>query len=148
MARPQPRTSRAETRSAKVPARRSRVRRTGLRRQLRMTPKRKPVAYGDLRGWLKALEAAGELREINGEVDWNIELGTIARLAQGAGTGPALLFNNIKGYNTPSSRCRRVFTGGLSSYRRMAMLLGLGPDAHPRELVRVGRNIMSGSIPP
>ncbi len=113
-----------------------------------MTPKRKPVAYGDMRGWLKALETAGELREINGEVDWNIELGTIARLAQGAGTGPALLFNNIKDYNAPTSRCRRVFTGGLSSYRRMAMLLGLPPDAHPRDLVRVGRNIMSGSIPP
>ena len=75
-----------------------------------MTPKRKPVAYGDMRGWLKALEAAGELREINGEVDWNIELGTIARLAQGAGTGPALLFNNIKDYNAPTSRCRRAPT--------------------------------------
>jgi UbiD family decarboxylase len=114
----------------------------------RMTLKRKPVAFGDMRGWLHALQAAGELRNIDAEVDWNIELGTIARLAQGAGTGPALMFNNIKGYNSPTSRCRRVFTGGLSSYRRIALMLGLPTDTHPRELVKLGRTMMSGSIAP
>ena len=45
-----------------------------------MSSERKPVAFGDMRGWLKALEAAGEVRHVDGEVDWNIELGTIARL--------------------------------------------------------------------
>ena len=55
-----------------------------------MTIERKPVAFGDLRGWIAALQAAGELHEVDAEVDWNIELGTILRLAQGAGTGPAL----------------------------------------------------------
>src|SRR5438132_1470434 len=38
--------------------------------------------------------------------------------------------------------------GGLSSYRRIAMMLGLPPDTHPRELVKIGRNILAGSIPP
>jgi 4-hydroxy-3-polyprenylbenzoate decarboxylase len=113
-----------------------------------MTVKRKPVAYGDLRGWMAALEAAGELRRIDGQVDWNIELGTIARLAQGAGTGPALVFNNIKDYNTPGSRCRRIFSNALNNYRRIAMMLGLPPETHPRELVRLGRSIMTGSLPP
>ena len=61
-----------------------------------MTIERKPTAFGDLRGWMRALAAAGELHEVDAEVDWNIELGTVMRLAQGAGTGPALLFNNIK----------------------------------------------------
>ena len=32
-----------------------------------MTIKRKPVAFGDLRGWIAALEAAGEVREIDAE---------------------------------------------------------------------------------
>src|ERR671931_2122930 len=109
---------------------------------------RKPVAFGDLRGWIAALKAAGELKEIAAEVDWNIELGTILRLAQGPGTGPALMFNNIKGYNRPDSRCRRVFGGGLSSHRRVAMMLGLPPDTHPRELVKIGRTILTGSVPP
>ena len=99
-----------------------------------MTSERKPVAFGDLRGWMKALDAAGELQRIDAEVDWNIELGTIARLAQGAGTGPALLFGNIRDYGA-NARCRQVFTGGLSSARRVAMMFGLPPETHPRELV-------------
>ena len=61
-----------------------------------MTVQRKPVAFGDLRGWIAALGAAGELRRIDAQVDWNIELGTIARMLQGPATGPAVLFNNIK----------------------------------------------------
>ncbi|HYY37180.1 MAG TPA: UbiD family decarboxylase, partial [Xanthobacteraceae bacterium] len=107
---------------------------------------RKPVAFGDLRGWIAALEAQGELSEINAEVDWNIELGTIMRLAQGPGTGKALLFNNIKDYNAPESRCRRIFGSSLNNYRRIAMMLGLPPDTHPRELVKIARTILAGSI--
>jgi UbiD family decarboxylase len=113
-----------------------------------MTVERKAVAYGDMRGWLRALENAGEIRNVDAEVDWNIELGTIARLVQGPATGPAVMFNNIKDYNKPGSRCRRVFTGGLSNYRRIAMMMGLPPDTHPRELVKLGRGILAGAIPP
>ena len=70
-----------------------------------MTVERKPVAFGDLRGWMQALDGAGELHAIDAEVDWNIELGTVARLAQGPGTGPALLFNKIRDYGE-NARCR------------------------------------------
>ena len=51
-----------------------------------MSGERRAAVFGDLRGWIGALRAAGELREVSGEVDWNIELGTILRLAQGPGT--------------------------------------------------------------
>jgi len=44
-----------------------------------MTTERRPVAFGDLRGWMRSLAAIGELHEVNAEVDWNIELGTIMR---------------------------------------------------------------------
>jgi UbiD family decarboxylase len=110
--------------------------------------KRKPVAFGDLRGWIAALKAHDELAEINAEVDWNIELGTIMRLAQGPGTGRAMLFNNIRDYNKPNSRCRRVFGSALNNYRRIAIMLGLPPDTHPRELVKIGRNVLEGAIAP
>src|SRR5499425_1164886 len=103
-----------------------------------ITVEHKPVAFGDLRGWIAALKAQGELHEIDAEVDWNLELGTIMRLAQGPGTGKALLFNNIKDYNGPGARCRRVFGSSLNSYRRVAIMLGLPPDTHPRELVKIG----------
>jgi UbiD family decarboxylase len=110
--------------------------------------KRKPAAFGDLRGWIAALKAHDELAEIDAEVDWNIELGTIMRLAQGPGTGRALLFNNIKDYNKPTSRCRRVFGSALNNYRRIAIMLGLPADTHPRELVKISRNILEGTIAP
>src|ERR1700704_4508516 len=105
-----------------------------------MSVERKPASFGDQRGWIAALRKEGELREITAEVDWNIELGTIMRLAQGAGDGPALLFNNIKDYNKTGSRCRRLFGCGMSNYNRVNMMLGLPKDTHARELVRLGRN--------
>ena len=83
-----------------------------------MKLERKPAAFGDMRRWLDALRAEGELHEVTAEVDWNIELGTIMRLAQGTGDGPALLFSNIKDYNKKDSRGRKVFACSLSSYRR------------------------------
>jgi 4-hydroxy-3-polyprenylbenzoate decarboxylase len=113
-----------------------------------MSTERKPVAFGDMRNWMKALKSAGELREIDAEVDWDVELGTVTRIAQGPGTGPALLFSNIKDYHKNNTRCGAVFTGGLGSYRRVAMMMGLSPDSHPRELVKIGRNIMEGRVPP
>ncbi|MGH6737790.1 MAG: UbiD family decarboxylase domain-containing protein, partial [Bradyrhizobium sp.] len=109
---------------------------------------RKPIAFGDMRNWMKALNAAGDLREIDAEVDWNVELGTVVRMAQGTGNGPALLFSNIKDYNKNTTRCGSVFAGGLGSYRRVAMMMGLAPDTHPRELVKIGRTINEGRIPP
>jgi len=112
-----------------------------------MVAKRKPAAFGDMRGWIRALDASGELHRVEAEVDWNVELGTVARLAQGPGTGPALLFDNIKDYGR-NARCHQVFTGALSSPRRVAMMLGLSPDTHPRELVKVGRTILAESIAP
>src|SRR5262249_45606187 len=114
----------------------------------RKSIERKPTAFGDMRGWIGALKAQDELTEIAAEVDWNLELGTIMRLAQGPGTGKALIFNNIKDYNGKAARCRRVFGSSLNSYRRIAMMLGLPPDTHPRELVKIRRTTPAGSIPP
>src|ERR1700712_4765190 len=99
-----------------------------------MTTERKPVAFGDMRNWMKALNSAGELREIDAEVDWNVELGTVTRINQGPGTGPALLFKNIKDYNKNTTRCGQVFAGGLGSYRRVAMVMGVSADTPPPQL--------------
>ena len=88
-----------------------------------------PRVFEDMRGWIDALRAEDELQEIGVEVNWDCELGTIARKAFGTGEGPALLFKNISGYNGPDSRCSQLFTGGMSNYSRIAMTLGLPKDA-------------------
>ena len=86
------------------------------------------MQFGDLRGWIAQLRQAGELHEVEAEVDWNRELGTIARRAFGNGNGPALLFSNIKDYQH-NARCSQLFTGGLSNYSRIAMMFGLPKNA-------------------
>ena len=51
------------------------------------------MPYRDFREWIKLLRSAGELREIEAEVDWNKEMATISRKVTSK-EGPALLFSN------------------------------------------------------
>jgi|TARA_B100000315_G_scaffold249055_1_gene279726 4-hydroxy-3-polyprenylbenzoate decarboxylase len=108
--------------------------------------RRSESAFGDLRGWIDALRAEGELREIDAEVDWDVEIGSIIRMAQGTGAAPALLFNNIKDYGAPDALSSRIFTGGQGSYSRLAMMFGLPGDTHPRELVKICRTIFNQRV--
>ena len=73
--------------------------------------------FGDMRGWIDALRREGELHEIDSEVDWDVELGTIVRMLQGTGEGPAFLFNNIKDYNGADAVSTQVFSGGQGATR-------------------------------
>ena len=43
-------------------------------------------AFGDLRGWIDALKREGELHEIDAEVDWDVEIGSIIRMARCSNT--------------------------------------------------------------
>lgn len=58
------------------------------------------MKYTDLRDFITELEKRGELVRIQAEVDPNLEMTEIADRTLRAG-GPALLFENPKGYNTP-----------------------------------------------
>src|SRR5258708_13842130 len=70
------------------------------------------------------------------------------RCGEGRGTGRALLFNNTRNQKNPTTRSRRIFGSALNNNRRIAMMLGLPPDVHPRELVKLGRNILTETVPP
>ncbi len=58
------------------------------------------MKYADLREFITALEKRGELVRIKTEVDPHLEMTEIADRTLRAG-GPALLFENPKGHNTP-----------------------------------------------
>src|SRR5262245_7901117 len=62
------------------------------------------MSFMDLRQWMQVLEKEGELRRITAEVDWDREIGAIARRVLER-KGPALLFENIRGYQ--HGRCTR-----------------------------------------
>jgi 4-hydroxy-3-polyprenylbenzoate decarboxylase len=59
-----------------------------------------PLKYSDLREFIAFLEQRGELVRIKREVDPNLEMTEISDRTLRA-KGPALLFENPKGYNTP-----------------------------------------------
>lgn len=81
-----------------------------------------------LRQWIQRLNEIGELRVVN-DVDWNLELGAVVELNQRIG-GPALLFDNIKGY--PAGF--RVLNPNINNARRLAITVGLESDLNDREL--------------
>ncbi len=62
------------------------------------------LGYEDLRGWIKALDKAGELKHILEPVDPILEMAEIADRVSKSGKrggspgGSALLFENVKGY--------------------------------------------------
>ncbi|GGC09558.1 3-octaprenyl-4-hydroxybenzoate carboxy-lyase [Marinobacterium zhoushanense] len=76
--------------------------------------------YKDLRDFLKMLEARGELKRIKVEVDPYLEMTEISDRTLRAG-GPALLFENPKGYRYP------VLTNLFGTPERVA--LGMGEES-------------------
>ena len=77
------------------------------------------MAYDDLRAWIKTLDKAGELKRIQEPVDPILEITEITDRVSKRG-GPALLFENVKGY--PGSR---VLMNQFGSERRMKLSLGV-----------------------
>ncbi len=103
------------------------------------------MAYEDLRSFIAVLEAEGELLRIPIEVDWEYELGGwIRKSVDMRPKGPALLFENIKGYSPE----QRVFSCGVDSYPRFALALGLPKTTHPREIIDVFRERLKKPISP
>ena len=78
------------------------------------------MKYSDLRDFIAALEQRGELVRIQAEVDPHLEMTEIADRTLRAG-GPALLFENPKGYNTP------VLANLFGTEKRVA--LGMGAES-------------------
>ena len=103
------------------------------------------MAVKDLREWIARLDQEGELRRISTEVDWNGEIGAVTRKVYSK-NGPALLFENIKGYkNTISTK---LFTGGVATKDRIAMMLDMPRQTKHRDLVEVVRQRAKKPIEP
>jgi phenylphosphate carboxylase beta subunit len=99
------------------------------------------MADRDLRDFLEKLEAEGELKRIKAEVDWNLELSHVAKINEER-NGPALLFENVKGYDTP------VFISALSSTKRLALALDMPTNWGISQLAREWVNRTREQVPP
>ena len=105
------------------------------------------MAYEDLRAWIAALDRAGELKKIRTEVDPILEITEITdRVSKMGGAaapssrpgGPALLFQNIKGY--PGSQ---VLINQFGSTRRMQMALEVDSLDEVAERIRAFMDVKS-----
>jgi len=114
----------------------------------RKPAKESPLAYKDLREWIKQLDKAGELRRIHEAVSPYLEMAEIAdRTAKlGKGTpeagGPALLFENVTGF--PGAK---VLMNQFGSERRMKFALGLDAKDSLDAIAERIRDLIRPAIP-
>jgi len=95
----------------------------------------------DMRDFIALAEKEGELKRIKAEVDWNLELSHIAKLNEEK-HGPALLFENVKGYKSP------VITSVCTETKRLAMIMGEPLNSSLVDLMRAWVEKGKKSIPP
>lgn len=95
----------------------------------------------DLRDFITACEKEGVLQRIKAEVDWDLELSHIAKLNEEK-KGPALLFENVKGYKWP------VITSTCTTTERLSIIMGMPKETPLVELMRRWVEIGNRKIPP
>lgn len=95
----------------------------------------------DLRDFLNACEENGELKRITAEVDWDLELSHIAKLNEER-SGPALLFEKVKGYNTP------VLTSACTTTSRLALIMDMDRKSSLVDLMREWVKRTRVKVPP
>jgi len=105
----------------------------------------KDMAYKDIREWLTVLEEEQELHRITAEVDWNLEISEILRRSL-AKRGPAVLFENIRGYR--DGWCTRLFANGLGNRQRLALMFGMPKDTSHGQLIQLLRERIKTPIKP
>ena len=99
-----------------------------------------PIKYKDLRDFIAQLESQGELKRITTEVDPNLEMTEICDRVLRAG-GPALLFENPKGFDTP------VLGNLFGTPERVAMGMGESSVTALREVGKLLASLKEPSPP-
>jgi 4-hydroxy-3-polyprenylbenzoate decarboxylase len=94
-----------------------------------------------MRDFVEDGEKQGLVKRITAEVDWNLELSHIAKLNEEAG-GPALLFENVKDYDTP------VITSACTTVERCAFIMGQPKDASLTDLYNAWATLGENLLPP
>src|SRR4030066_1302481 len=88
------------------------------------------MGYKDLREWLEEVERMGELRVLKG-ADWNLEIGAIRELVDKRKNGPALLFDEIRGY----PKGYRLLVNSMGAMKRLALSMNLASDLAPMDFI-------------
>jgi 4-hydroxy-3-polyprenylbenzoate decarboxylase len=95
----------------------------------------------DIRDFIARCEEEEMLHRIKAEVDWDLELSHIAKLNEER-RGPALLFENVKGYASP------VLTSACTTTERLALIMGMDRKSTLVDIMREWVNKGGNKIPP
>ena len=95
----------------------------------------------DMRDFINQAEKEGMLHRIKAEVDWDLELSHIAKLNE-ENQGPALLFENVKDYDSP------VIASVCTTTRRLALIMDEPRESTLVDLMRVWVEKNVDKIPP
>src|SRR5712692_10216770 len=87
--------------------------------------------YKDLREFIALVGKLDALRRVAG-ADPLFEIGGITEVAAGMPDGPALLFDDIKGF----PRGFRVFSNAVTNPQRAALALGIDPALRPLDALK------------
>ena len=93
----------------------------------------------DLRDFIALCEKEGDLKRITAEVDWDLEMTHISKLVEEK-DGRAVLFENIKGHDSP------VMFGAYSNTKRLAMVLGKPANLSMCELSEAWMKMSIGEV--
>lgn len=94
-----------------------------------------------MRDFIEVGEKLGVVRRITAEVDWNLELSHIAKLNEEK-SGPALLFENVKGYDSP------VITSVCTTAERLAVIMGMPKESSLVQIMEHWVDVTKKGIPP
>jgi 4-hydroxy-3-polyprenylbenzoate decarboxylase len=103
--------------------------------------KEETIIMKDVRDYIDKCDQEGELHRIKAEVDWDLELSHIAKLNEER-KGPALLFENVKGYSSP------VLTSTCTTTERLAIIMGMPKETSLVEIMREWVKKSEEKIPP
>ncbi|MDZ7700262.1 MAG: UbiD family decarboxylase [Deltaproteobacteria bacterium] len=94
-----------------------------------------------MRDFIEQCEQEGMLRRIKPEVDWDLELSHIAKINEER-HGPALLFENVKDYDSP------VITSVCTTTERLSMIMGAPMESSLVDLMRLWVEKNETKVPP
>ncbi len=77
------------------------------------------MVFDNLLEYINAIESLGELKRVNVEVNSDLEVAEIMRRLMYTGKSPAVLFENIKGYNIP------ILGNAFGSLKRLQIALNI-----------------------
>jgi len=99
------------------------------------------MPFDDLRGYLNKVESLGELKTVEG-ADCQLEIGALTEVAAEL-RGPALLFDNIKGYSSG----HRIVSNLFFSNRRFLAALDLPLHLNESQAMRVWKKVLADMRP-